>query len=415
MNTDALAYSTDIPAHVPPELVVQFSHLVSPAMFPTDGSNPYDALQQLHQGPRIYYTPAFGRMLAGNWVLTRNEDIRAVLTNPELFSSRGIAGFSHLLGESWDMIPLEVDPPQHTRYRQFLGPLFAPGRVHTMTGRIEAICAELVDEMAAQGECEFVRDFSRRFPVRVFMDLMGLPLADYTSIMDWEEKILHDPNIAVRAAGARAIRPYLEQLLRARSAQPQNDLLSLIAGTDVGGQRLSATEQLSLSLFLFVAGLDTVASALGYIYRYLALHPAQQQWLREDLRRLPDAIEELLRAHAVVVTSRFATRDTEVAGVFIKAGDAVSVPLALANFDSSAIPAAAEIQLDRNPNRHLTFSSGPHHCLGAHLARKEIQVAIAQWLVKIPDFRVKPHTIPRARGGAVFGVDELQLVWDAQG
>lgn len=408
----AASVNAEIPAHVPPELVRPFSHMASEGMLPAPGACPYRTLQQLYRGPRIFYSPPLGRMLEGNWVLTRNEDIRYVLTHADIFSSKGIAGFSHLLGESWDMIPLEVDPPDHTRYRQFLGPLFSPGRVNTLEASIAQSCSSLIDDIIRKDSCEFIEDFARRFPVRIFMTLLGLPLSDYEQILAWEEKILHSPDIAVRAEGARAIASYLQDLLQQRSVHPCDDLLTLIASADVSGARLTATEQLSVSLFLFVAGLDTVASALGYIFRYLAEHPQQQTWLREDASRLPAAVEELLRAYAVVITSRRVTRDVEVGGVRMKAGDSVSVPLALANYDSDAIDSASELQLARHPNRHLTFSSGPHHCLGAHLARKEIITAVSQWLQRLPNFRVQEGTQPIARGGAVFGVDLLHLDWD---
>jgi cytochrome P450 len=405
-----------IPAHVPAELVREFSHMSSPGMLPEPGACPFRKIQGLYDGPRIYWCPPIDRMLEGNWVITRSEDMRAILRDPETFSSRGIAGFSHLLGETWDMIPLEVDPPDHQKYRTFLNPLVDPGRIMAMADSIRSVCVELIEDINQKGSCEFIGDFARRFPVRIFMQLMGMPLQDYHTILKWEDMILHSPDMEVRIEGAHAIRDYLVRLLEAREARPgpvrpEDDLLTHIAKGEVEGRPMTATEQLSTSLFLFVAGLDTVASALGYIFRYLATHPDQQRWLREDTGRIPTAMEELYRAFAVVVTSRRVTRDVEIAGVQIKQGDSVSLPLALANYDPEAVPKAAEIDLERRPNAHATFSLGPHRCLGTHLARKEVAIAVEEWLRRMPGLRLVPGTEAVARGGAVFGVDEMHLAW----
>lgn len=412
MTTATTAPASGVPAHVPPELVRNFSHFTSPGMLPEPGACPYRTMQKLHEEPRIFYAPAEGRMLSGNWVITRAEDQRRILQDTDTFSSYQIAGFAQLLGESWGMIPLEIDPPDHAKWRTLLNPLFTPRRIEQMTNGIRDVAVELIEEIRAQKRCEFVQDFARRFPVRIFMQLMGLPLKDYGRIMAWEEEILHSPDMNVRVRGAQSIRVYLEELMAESERNPNDSLMSYVCNGSVEGRPLEQWEKLSICLFLFVAGLDTVASSLGYQFRYLAQHPEVQTLLRNEPERIPTAVEELIRAFSVVVTSRKVTQDVEVGGVQLKKGDVVSLPLGLANYDPEAFDRAAEVDLGRTPNRHLGFTVGPHRCIGSNLARKELVVAIEEWTQRIPNFRVVPGTEPIARGGAVFGVDRLELVWD---
>src|SRR5690606_11706763 len=123
---------------------------------------------------------------------------RKILGDTESFSSWAIAGFSHLLGEPWDMIPLEVDPPHHMKYRALLNPLFSPPRIKEMCTKIRSLDVELIVGIQNKGNCEFIEDFARRFPVRIFMELMGIPIEDYDTILEWENMILHSPDMEVR-------------------------------------------------------------------------------------------------------------------------------------------------------------------------------------------------------------------------
>jgi cytochrome P450 len=406
------ALNGNIPAHVPPELVHNWNQFNSPGMLPAPGNDPYEVIKDLQKQPRVFYALQTGRMVSGNWVVTRADDMRRILTDTDTFSSRAIAGFSQLLGESWDMIPLEVDPPDHAKYRMLLNPLFTPKRINEMTDKMRAVTIELIENVREQQHCEFIEAFARRFPVRIFMQLMGMPDADYDMILDWEHEILHADDIEVRMHGAQSIRVYLLELLADRQRAPRDDMLSLIANGSVENRPLTQTEQLSTALFLFVAGLDTVASTLGFHFRYLAEHPQVQQQLRDHPEQIPAAVEELMRVFSVVVTSRKVIRDVKIAGVQMKAGDVVSLPLGAANYDPAAFDNPGEINLQRSPNLHMGFTVGPHRCIGSNLARRELALAIEEWTRRVPNFRPAPGHPPIARGGAVFGVDELQLVWD---
>jgi cytochrome P450 len=166
-----------------------------------------------------------------------------------------------------------------------------------------------------------------------------------------------------------------------------------------------------MGVLIFVAGLDTVAAALGFDFNYLARHPDHQQKLRDDPSLIPDAAEELLRAYSTVHMVRVATRDVELEGVHIKAGDRVSCATMIANRDPHEFPDPDRIQFEREGNRHVAFAYGPHRCVGSHLARREIVIGLEEWLSRVPPFRIKEGTAPLVHGGTVFGIQELHISW----
>jgi cytochrome P450 len=400
-----------VPAHVPPGLVVPYDILRVSG--PQD--DPFEVLRELRAKPPIFYTPVHFSSPVGAWVLTRAEDIRAVLQNPEVFSSKGVSGFSRLLGETWDMIPLELDPPHHTKFRALLNPLFAPKEIAKLAEGVRQSCIALIERAKARPDCDFMRDFGRPFPVLIFLQLMGLPAEDFDRFVVWEDNLLHGGSIEIRIGAAAAIRDYLRELASVRRSNPTGDLVSFAVQAEIDGVKLTDDEILGICYLLFVGGLDTVASSLGFYFRYLASHPEQQQKLREHPEAIPDAVEELLRAYAVVMVSRFAVADTEIGGVSIRKGDCVAIYTSFASADPADFESPEHIDLTRSPNRHIAFSYGPHRCIGSHLARRELVVALEEWVKRVPPFRITPGGEVRMHGGVVFGVDRLPLTWDGQG
>jgi cytochrome P450 len=179
----------------------------------------------------------------------------------------------------------------------------------------------------------------------------------------------------------------------------------------IDGRPFNDDELIGTVFLLFIGGLDTVVSSLAYHFRYLAENPEDQARLRADPSLIPDAVEELFRVFAVVTTGRFATEDTEIAGVRIKKGDMVTGSTILSNSDPDEFANPGAVDITRSPNRHNAFSFGPHRCLGSHLARREIQIAIDEWLKRVPAFRVRPGAELKTLGGGVLGMEELPLVW----
>ena len=408
LNQEARLETFTVPAHVPPERVVPLDLL----RISRPEQDPFEAMDSLRDRGPIFYTPVHFSGGGGAWALTRAEDIRAVLTNPSLFSSRGQSGIAGLLGESWQMTPLELDPPRHTQFRTILNPLFAPKRINAMEAAMRASCVEMIEAVRETGGCELMTSFARPFPVRIFLQLMGLPLSLYDDFLAWNNVLLFSPDMQARIAAASSIRDYLRGLIDERRGRPGgDDFIAHIMNADVEGQPLTDDDLLGIFYLLFVGGLDTVAASLGFYFKYLAEHPQDQERLRADPSMIPAAVEELLRAHSVVMCSRRATADTELAGQPIKAGDWVVIYTSFASLDPKDAACPRAVDFDRPSNRHIAFSYGPHRCVGSHLARLELKVALEEWTQRVPSWRIAPGATPTMHGGVVFSLDELQLAW----
>jgi cytochrome P450 len=247
--------------------------------------------------------------------------------------------------------------------------------------------------------------------VKIFMALMGLPMDMFDQFNAWEYDLLHNLDMQAKIRSAVAIKDFLNELAAERRANPTDDLTSKVVTAQIDGKPLTDDKVIGILYLLFVGGLDTVASSLGFFFQHLAEHPEQQQQLRDDPKLIEAAVEELLRRYSVVTTNRQCKVDVEVGGVQMKAGDWISVCDALGSLDDDAFENPMEVDFHRKNVRHFGFSFGPHFCMGSHLARRELQVALREWLVRIPPFRVKEGEVPVTHGSGVVGVDRLVLTW----
>jgi len=405
-----LPYHGPAPDHVPPELMTDFSLNEHAGI----NEDPYGTLAQVASSyPRLFYTTRNNQgKQPGSWILTRAEDLRYVLRHPQLFSSQDNSGFAYLVGESWGLVPLDMDAPRHTAMRAWLVPIFAPTQVERMERAIRQTCVELIEKFRSKGETEFMESFGRPFPVTVVLTLMGLPLEALPRFLQWEHELLHSPEFAVKARAARQIKDYLLEAIADRRRSPRDDLFTKAVQHRIKGEPLSDDEVLGFCYLMFVGGLDTVAASLGFHYKHLAEHPELQERLRRDPALIPQAVDELLRRYALVTGNRRVVQDTEVAGVKLKAGDWISVTTPFASIDAREYPDPLTVDLDRANKSHMTFVTGPHVCLGMHLARRELIIALEEWTRRLPVFRIKPGTQPRVHAGGVFGVDDMRLAWD---
>ncbi|MEQ3648833.1 cytochrome P450 [Hyphomonas sp.] len=393
------------PPHIPAELIVPFDFRADQE-FSRDPHNRLDSLRTDH---RAFFTP-FPRGMGGQgvWVFTRADDIRAVLQDPQTFASGGLRPFAKAIGEDWTLIPVDLDPPLHSQFRTLLNPTFSPKSMKSM----EAVILERADEMAAalasQRSVEFVTEFARPYPVSIFLELLGLPLDEMDHFIEIEENILHNSGDA-QIAAIRQLRDYLSGQIEDRRRNRGDDLISFAVYSEVAGRPLTNDEVMGICFMMFIGGLDTVTSTLGYHFMHLARHPEEQQRLRDDPSLIPGAIEELLRVYNVVTTGRRATRDIEIAGVHIREGDMLALPTSLASRDPSECPHAAKVDLDRESARHSAFGFGPHRCIGSHLARRELTAALTAWTTRLPKFRLKGGAEPRSSGSGVIALESLPL------
>jgi cytochrome P450 len=332
-------------------------------------------------------------------VLSRLADIEMALKHTELFSSNMDAVD---LGNIRPLIPLQVDPPEHAKYRRILDPLFTPREMARREPQVAELVNEMIDRFADRGECDFHEEFAVPLPCTVFLQVLGLPLEDLDKFLEWKDGVIRpegDSSFARRhetsAPVAQQIYDYFDRAIDDHIASPRDDVLSAMIAANVQseGRRLSREELLDICFLFLIAGLDTVTDSLDCFFVYLARHPDHRQQLVEQPDILPHAIEELLRWETPVPgVARVAMQDVEVGGCPISKGERVSPLLGAANTDPAEFPDPDVVDFSRNPNRHRAFGGGPHRCLGSHLARMELRVALREFHRRIPDYEIKPGT-----------------------
>jgi cytochrome P450 len=398
-----------VPPHVPPHLVRDFSFWTTPGMAPSPNNDPQAALSFVHQGPRIFYAPRNTVHGHGTWVITRAEDQRRVLGDTDTFSSD--RAIYEGVWPGWRLVPFESDPPAHAYYRTLLNPMLSPKRVAAMEAGARERAAALIENLKPRGACEIMQDFAFPFAVGVFLQFLGLPQSRLAEFLRWGDDLLHSADPAERNRAMGTIKRFMEDLVALRRREPADDFMSFVIGAEVDGRPLTDGEATGMGALIFTAGLDTVASAIGFDLRYLAQNQSDQQRLRSDRALIPQAVEEMFRAFSTVQMLRVAKRDIVFEGVQIKAGDWVSCATMIANRDPHEFPDPDRIDFTRDANRHTAFAYGPHRCLGSHLARRELIIGLEEWLARLPPFRIREGAAPLAHGGFVFSIKDLHVAW----
>ena len=353
----------------------------------------------------------------GSPVISRYEDVLWALRHPEVFSSE-IA--MHLaLGTERPMIPLQIDPPRQTKFRKILDPHFSVKKVLTLEPAIRQHANALIDEFVEAGECEFNRAFAIPYPCIIFLRLMGLPVEHLDRFLTWKDGIIRPPTpagdvkaaTAHRAATSKQIYSYFEAAIDERVADPRDDLLTDFLRSEIDGEPLTREEILDVCFLFLLGGLDTVTASLGCNLVYLAQNPEQRRRLVETPELIPGAVEELLRWEtAVMIVPRLVKQNVRISDVDLEAGKVAFLLLGAADVDDEEFPDAARVDFARERNRHLAFGGGPHRCLGSHLARLELRVALEELHRRIPDYAIKPGETPRISTG-IREVQYLPLVW----
>jgi cytochrome P450 len=318
------------------------------------------------------------------------------------------------------MIPSELDPPDHTKYRTILNPIFAPSRIAELEPMIREVCRGLISDISTRSRCDVVDEFALRFPTTVFMGMLGVPVDELDTFIRWVHRSQHtsqaeDPDGRIRDSADRAIHDFLWSIAEERRREPRDDIVSQLLATTIDGRPLDRKELLGILYLLFLAGLDTVASMIGWTFVHLAKNPDDRRRICADVALVPGMVEELLRYYSIVVMSRHTTADATVQGCPMHRGDRVIVPLATANRDGAAFPDAGTFDLERSPNRHIAFGAGPHRCLGSHLARLELRVFLEEWHERIPDYSIPDDADLGLRVGLfVTALRSVPLEWGVQ-
>lgn len=323
------------------------------------------------------------------------------------------------LGSALQLIPLLLDGQEHRKYRRLLDPLFAPQAISRLEAPVRRLCHQLIDSFADRGVVEFYQAFCVPMPCTIFLELLGLPQSDLEFLLWFKDGMIRPETENHRTEAVGRMIDYLGRILDERSGsddQP-DDLIAGFLQAEVDGRSLSRDELINITFVLTFAGLDTVSASLSCLTSWLARHPDARQRVIEDPRMLPAAIEELLRFESPVpAVARFAHADFELGGQQVCAGDQLNLMLCMANLDSDAVEDPLTVDFDRPTKRHIDFGTGVHRCLGSHLARMELRIALEVIHERIPDYSIDPDRPPRYNNdGGVRTVDPLHLVFTTPG
>lgn len=396
-----------VPAHVPADLIRPYPLCARKVVY----ENPYDTLiAEVHKGPKIFFSTEVFPIRQGGWVVRDADFLRQIYNDNDHFSKKGFTQMAAMLGEEWDVIPTELDPPRHTGFRRALNGLFTPNKLADLEEKVRARARELIARFELRGNCDFIKDFAVPYPVMIFLELLGLPIDRMDEFLVWENQILHSSDPERRKAGVRAVKKVLLEAIEKKRNRPGNDLITNALNLKVGGKPISDIEIFGHCFNLYIGGLDTVASMLGWHFYHLAAHPDFQSQLRKDPSLLKPAIEELLRAYPVTTTFRICTREYTIGSVTFQPGDKVAMATPLAGRDPEQFDEPNEIRIDRKP-RHLTFGAGIHSCLGLHLARREILIAMEEMFAATPEFRIKEGAKVPFFIGSIHHLEALPMVW----
>jgi cytochrome P450 len=353
-----------------------------------------------------------------NWLPTRYEDVTAMAHDIEHFSSVEVAVIP-FDGEEpeepllpYGLPPISVDPPVHTWTRRLLLPWFSHRRVAGYEAMTRGLCTTLIDSFIEAGHADAAENYAQQIPVRVIAHILGVPgdLAD--TFTGWVRDTLEFADDEERRVAAmEGLFTYFIAEVAKRREQPGDDLLSELLQTEMDGAPLEESIVLGAAALVLIAGVDTTWSAIGSSLWHLATHEDDRKRLVAEPELMPVAVEELLRAYSPVTMARLVTSDVEWKGCPMKAGDKLLMNFPAANRDPEVFEDADKVILDRQHNRHVAFGSGIHRCAGSNLARMELQVALEEWLKRIPEFRLADDAELTWAGGQVRGPRVLPVVF----
>lgn len=398
------ATPSEPPPHVAQEQVVDFDFFYPPGV--EDDFQAAWLTLQAPAVPDVVWTPRNG----GHWIATRGELVEEVFSDYHKFSNR-VVTIPKERGEHYRMLPTTLDPPDHRPVRNLLNRNLSPAAVNQQIDMIRSICVELIEEVKPRGGCDLLADFAAHFPIRVFMHMVDLPREDAPLMKYWTDQIVHPDGSMTLEETMQRFHDYLEPVVRARQGKGGGDALSDIVNTQVEGREMTMEDILNLLMQFMMGGLDTVYNFLAYSFLFLARNPGHRRQLLDDPDLIPGAVNELLRRFPLVSMAREVREDIEWHGTRLKKGDMIVCASPLVGNDARMNPDPLLVDFHRKGGHHATFGMGHHICPGAHLARVEMRITLAEWLARIPHFEVAPGAAITMRGGIVGSMETLPLVW----
>jgi cytochrome P450 len=383
-----------------------FSHLE-----PAWSADPYPIQDDLRQRCPIAHTERFG----GGWLPTRYEDVAAIAYDTEHFSSRAIIVSNFRppreLAPVGGSPPISSDPPFHHDARKLLLAAFTRTAVTEQEPATRAYCHSLIDAFKEQDVVDAAAQYAQHIPVRVIADMLGFPPQDGPRFREFVEDLLEGINLPAEERIERVSRlfDYLLAQVRDHVDNPREDLTTYLINAELHGRKLDPSHVVGTMALLLIAGIDTTWSAIGASLWHLAKAPQDRTRLVADPRLLPAAMEEFLRAYAPVTMARLVKEDMRWRGADMKTDDWILLSFPAANRDPAQFDRAGEVVIDREINRHAAFGLGIHRCVGSHLARMELRVALEAWLERIPAFSLDDPSAVTWSAGQIRGPRTLPL------
>jgi cytochrome P450 len=329
--------------------------------------------------------------------------------DPERFAS-GEGVMVPPIGHGRPLYPMEADGPEHASYRHLLLPRFAPAQVAVMDAAVRALAQSLIDEVIDSGRADLYEMLAKPLPLLMITQLLGIERDE----LFWEatDTLMYGRLSGAREAeilqAARDLYAFMERQIEQRRVEPRDDLIALMMTGEVDGRPYTPEEVLDLCVFLVIAGLENTAFGIRATLRHLAVHPEHLAAVVADPDAVHNLVEQSLRLYTpVTALARTATRDTEVAGQTIRAGERILLLFGSANRDAKVFDEPDEFHLDRRDGRHLAFGIGPHRCIGSHLARLEVRIAVEEFIRRVPSFRLAAGPDP-----GWYQAGPLWVEWD---
>ena len=391
------------PAHVTADRVVDFD-VWSP---PGESADIHAAWEALHAGPDVVWIPHNG----GHWIVTRTDPMLEVYEDYTRFSSRVLL-VPKEAGEQFDMAPTTLDPPVNRPFRKVMQDSFSPKVVKGYEAKIHAIVIDLIERFKHDGHCPFREQFADEFPIILLMEMMDLPMADVPRFKYWSEQMTRNLGEMTVAEVVQAFYDYLSPVVAARMGGSGSDMITRLANADMGGRPITHEEALKTVSQILQAGVDTVAQATTFAFIALEKHPEARRAIAADPTRIPDFMDEVLRRYPLVMNVREIVQDTEQAGATLKAGEMIVMPNCLAGTDDRKNERPLEFDMDRKGRAQLTFGAGSHRCVGAPLARLELQVVLEEWFARIPEFTRNAGEAITYKAGVTPHASDFTLEWD---
>lgn len=356
----------------------------------------------------LMWTPHNG----GHWIALSGEISDVVMSESDRFSNNTVLVPKETAGEAYRLIPLSLDPPEHRPFRNLLNENLSPKAVKGLDEEITALTAQLIEGFKPRGECDFIHEFAEQLPVRMFMRVVDLPLADLPKLKHLADQFTRPDGSMTYPEVIAAFRDYIHPVIAARRGAGGTDMISRMVSSQIEGRDLSDYEAENICIQVLVGGLDTVVNMMGFIMSWLGKDTALRRSIAADPSKIDTALLEFFRRFPVVSSAREVRQDIEFEGVQLKAGDMVmssTIPVAI---DDAMNADPLTFSLERTHRRHSTFGKGSHTCPGAPLARLELKILLREWFARIPEFRLKDGTDIEFSSGIVGTVKPFVLTWD---